>query len=187
MNIFSYLNIPETSTPDEVKAAYRSAAQKIHPDITGDSEEMSKLNQLYQEYVEGRDRPPLFMILITEMIEDDSINCTDDLIKNIRGQKYKSESLIRISIRRIEQRTKKLNTLKTNNKHLDAFIFSKLERSINELQHQVDNAKKDLDTCTQALKYLENLEWEAEEKKSPPSQLEKEMEFIKAFFKQTTT
>ena len=185
MNIFSYLNIPETSTPDEVKAAYRSAAQKIHPDITGDSEEMSKLNQLYQEYVEGRDRPPLFMIWITEMIEDDSINCTDDLIKNIRGQKYKSESLIRISIRRIEQRTKKLNTLKTNNKHLDAFIFSKLERSINELQHQVDSAKKDMDTCTQALKYLENLEWEAEEKDQDSYRNNKEIEFIKAFFKQT--
>ena len=179
MNIFSYLKIPESSTPDEVKAAYRSAARDLHPDFTGSSEAMSVLNQLYQDYVESLTRPALFMSWIADMIDDDNINSTDDILRKFRSQKVGAESLIQISMRRLEKKQKKLTKLEKTGSHLDKFLFAKLELSIEQLKFQIDSTKSTRDEIERGIKYIENLEWEDEKKDFSKS----EMEFIHNFFR----
>ena len=47
------LSIPESSTKEEVKKAYRKAVLTLHPDRGGSSDEFIKLQQAYDDYIKG--------------------------------------------------------------------------------------------------------------------------------------
>lgn len=56
VNPFATLGLPPTASPDEVKAAYRAAARKSHPDVGGDEQafrEVTKAAQRALAYAEG--------------------------------------------------------------------------------------------------------------------------------------
>lgn len=42
---FAVLGLPPTASPDEVKAAYRAAARRLHPDVGGDEEAFKVLTR----------------------------------------------------------------------------------------------------------------------------------------------
>lgn len=46
-NPFSILGIPDTSSPAEVKAAWRELSKKHHPDHGGDAEKFQELKDAY--------------------------------------------------------------------------------------------------------------------------------------------
>lgn len=52
-NFYKILNIPETSTPDEIKKAYRNLAKMYHPDNkeTGDAEKFREINEAYENLI----------------------------------------------------------------------------------------------------------------------------------------
>lgn len=48
-NPFAVLGLQPTATPDEVKAAYRAAARRVHPDVGGDEETFRALRRASDE------------------------------------------------------------------------------------------------------------------------------------------
>lgn len=47
-NHYDTLNLASDATPDEIKAAYRRAAQQAHPDKGGTQEDMQAINRAYE-------------------------------------------------------------------------------------------------------------------------------------------
>ncbi len=57
MKCFEALGLASTATPDEVKAAWRDAASRTHPDKGGDAAEFSRLRKAYQEALAAAEAP----------------------------------------------------------------------------------------------------------------------------------
>lgn len=57
MKCFEALGLAPTATPDEVKAAWRDAASRTHPDRGGDAVEFSRLRKAYQEALAAAEAP----------------------------------------------------------------------------------------------------------------------------------
>lgn len=58
-NPFAVLGVPPTATPEEVKAAYRAAARRVHPDAGGDEASfraLTRASELALAYASG-ERP----------------------------------------------------------------------------------------------------------------------------------
>lgn len=56
---YAHLEIPESSTKEEAKKAFRKLAAQYHPDkATGDTERFKKINEAYQLIETGRDYGP---------------------------------------------------------------------------------------------------------------------------------
>lgn len=43
---FAALGLPPTASPEQVKAAYRAAARRLHPDVGGDEESFKELTRM---------------------------------------------------------------------------------------------------------------------------------------------
>lgn len=57
MDPFAALGLPSTATAAEVKAAYREAAQRLHPDKGGDGKEFAALCRAYKEAMQEAELP----------------------------------------------------------------------------------------------------------------------------------
>lgn len=57
MKCFEALGLAPTATPDEVKAAWRNAASRTHPDLGGDAIEFDRLRKAYQEALAAAEAP----------------------------------------------------------------------------------------------------------------------------------
>ena len=66
MTNFEILGIPETATPEEIKAAYRANIKKYHPDVNDapNAAAMFRLvEQAYRELMQAQAAPPPFRTL----------------------------------------------------------------------------------------------------------------------------
>ena len=48
MDYYKVLGVPESSTQDDIKKAYRKLSLKHHPDRGGDAEQFKKINEAYK-------------------------------------------------------------------------------------------------------------------------------------------
>lgn len=57
MSAFQQLGLPDTATPDEIKAKWRQLASETHPDKGGDPAEFARLRKAYNLAMEEASAP----------------------------------------------------------------------------------------------------------------------------------
>ncbi len=56
-NDWEVLGIPEKSSPEEIKTAYRRAVKQTHPDMGGEEEAFRQINEAYERLLKRAEMP----------------------------------------------------------------------------------------------------------------------------------
>lgn len=116
MNPYEVLDIDESASDDDIKAAYKSKAQKAHPDRGGDAQKFKEAAVAYAQLKNRQETPvdkmlkELFAILIDEQsFRGDLIARATGLVKESLTVLEKKRGKLSIDINRLGKLTKRVD------------------------------------------------------------------------------
>ncbi len=195
MSLYDTLGITAKAAADEIKKAYRSAAQKLHPDRGGDEEKFKAVQKAYDvlgdaekrarydetgETSEGptlRDKAVQALAdLINQVIdaldrgEGNDVACNDPL-SAARKEAHKAlednAKQEKKLKRKVAQRQTALKRLKV--KEGDGILCQILEGAIMQLEQNIERSLESSKLCRAVLDILAEYSYAADKKK-PPSE-----------------
>jgi curved DNA-binding protein CbpA len=174
MTHYETLGVPTNATPEDIKAGYRRAARKAHPDKGGSDEKMAKVNKAYEvlgnaearvHYDQFGEDPGAPQDGATEMLIELfslAINaCDGDVVKFVNGRLKDATDEIRqrreACDRKIKSLTKKAGRVKTKGSAVNLFQML-LESRINEQKSLLVAIGRTAETVQQAIALMDHYE-----------------------------
>ena len=173
-DLYQVLGIERTATQEEIKAAYRSLANKHHPDKGGDTELFQKINEAYTilsdefkkseydltgDYVDTSDRVNAILIQFLMQSIDQMFNDSFDL-KAMISKELMNEKFNNINANNgIESQLKKLKAV--NNRIKPDTHFSKrlIQKRVEAMENGLAANKLNIRVIDKALTELETFEY----------------------------
>lgn len=179
MTHYETLGIDKTADAAAIKAAYKSAAQKHHPDKGGDEEKFKAITKAYEilsdpqkraRYDTGKDpegateaqREEALSALFLSVLDKfgDSIDIIEEMRAHFRKQKQTIAADITITRQLIRKREKIIG--KVIRKSGENFIVVHMRRDIAQKQAMIQGCEKMLLQCDELLEDLKDYVYEKE-------------------------
>lgn len=149
MNYYDILGVDKTASVDEIRAAYKKAAQKHHPDKGGDSKIFQELQKAYEilsdplkrqhydEFGEATDHPVVIDQIITEVLMS-IISGTHDIkhqniITMLKNHFKHNQHNLKQQLKQLQSQNRKLRYAFRNIKAKNDILFNalKTQRQVN--------------------------------------------------------
>ena len=176
-NLYDILGVKKTADAIEIKKAYRSRAQKSHPDRGGDEDEFHQISVAYQILSDKEKRkrydetgevnkPPsieamaqeVLISLFNGVIEQGEF--IGDIVKSLKKKIEAQQQAMQIEIPQRQEKIYKLQKLKNRiiSRKGDNFFAMALDARIDKIKNEITNLTQSIAVGAAALDMLANYE-----------------------------